>query len=172
MMEGQPALPSMFQIGDRVLFQPNGTKPVEEGTYAEVLRVAFDQPKVLYDLAITNPADGMPYYAYPLCSVDSTFVYPLPNYDSPAPTTELTDAVGYVDAVMSSSIKLKSESKGSKKKKSPRQLLYSVLMTELAGTRGEELADIMAKGDEDKLKNEFDKMVVSMMKRFKQKAKE
>jgi hypothetical protein len=53
------------------------------------------------------------------------------------------------------------------KTKTPRQKLYSVLMTELAGARGEELANLLDSGKETKFQDEFAASVANMCKKFK-----
>ncbi len=173
------SLPSSHQIGDRVKLQPDISKinadgTCMDGTYAEVVRIGFDAGKVVYDLAVINPNNNQAYYAYPMCNVDSVFVSKvnMDGFNTPVPSTEVSDTIAYLDSVLSFGQDLKSESKGkSKKPKSPRQMLYSVMMREMAGVRGEELAQLMVDGNEEKLQEEFGKSVTNMLKDFKKKVK-
>ena len=76
---------SRFSHGAHVLFQPNvekidfktgTTTDPTSATRAKVVAVSFTNDKVLYDLAIF--ADGGFYEMFPIRSVDSVFVCPLP----------------------------------------------------------------------------------------------
>lgn len=51
--------------------------------------------------------------------------------------------------------------------KTPRQKLFSVLMKELAGAKGDELANLLVEGDHDRFKEDFAASVANMVKRFK-----
>lgn len=76
---------SRFSHGAHVLFQPNVEKidfrtgmttDPQSATRAKVVGVSFTNDKVLYDLAVF--ADGGFYEMFPIRSVDSVFVCPLP----------------------------------------------------------------------------------------------
>jgi hypothetical protein len=138
-----------------------------------VIRVGFDLNKVLYDLAVIDPVENLPYLAYPLCSIDSIFIWPVPNTAAEViPVTEINQAVQNLDAVVTAGA-FRSESKGkSKKKKTPRQMLYSVMMRQLAGPTGDELAEAMMKNDEDELRAKFGNVIGKMLADFQKKVKE
>ena len=82
---------SRFKIGDIVLFQPNVEKidfktmttfDTSSAVRAKVVQVQFTFDKVLYDIALA--VDGAFYEIFPIRSVDSVFVCPLP----PAPISK------------------------------------------------------------------------------------
>ena len=93
---------SRHKIGDIVLFQPNLDKidaktgqtiDLSSATRCQVVGVGFTQGKVLYDLAVEDIQSPEGYYtAFPLKSVDSFMVCPIPSSKrepqaSPAPTS-------------------------------------------------------------------------------------
>lgn len=85
-------LPSRFDIGDKVLFNPRAaideimfergeTLLAPTGYRAMVIKVNFRPGKVTYDLAMLSngPSDTLQYYdILPICDVDSVYVTPAP----------------------------------------------------------------------------------------------